>query len=270
MRARERGYYTPILWEPDAPHERQPAEWSALRSAFTGVRSGDFSALDGIPAAYFSYRDRAARVFAHNLLGDAGTDAHLEEVAARARDAVATPDLACDVCHALGLWGRLSAVQDIYAIYERNFGGQYAEGLPAYLTTMLEHDFGPVAAHPKEDDDETFFAYERLLLERANALAETLGSFNAYALLGGPTSVPRIAEHLLASLDDSPRSKMLRPFLRQRFEASTGIDCSEFFENGGARPLTIAQRLEAWLARPEAKRFVDGERYFFGHRISRS
>ena len=76
MRARGRAYYTPILWAPDASSEAHTAEWDALRSAFTGARSGDFSALDDIPAAYLGYRDKAARVFAHNLLGDAGTDAH--------------------------------------------------------------------------------------------------------------------------------------------------------------------------------------------------
>lgn len=269
MRPRGRCYFTPLLWEADASLETSSKEWKHLRDVFKKVRSGDFSALDGLPTTYASYQDIAAQVFVRNLLGDAGTDAHLEEVVAYARDTTDLPEKACELCHALGLWARLSAVEDIYAIYERNFGGQYAEGLPAYLTTMLEASFGPVARHPELDDDDAFFAYEALLQDTVEKLAPVLGSTSEYALLGGPTSVRGIAEHLLRSLDSSPRSRMMRPFLRQRFEASTGIDCSGFFEEGSSRPLTTASILEAWLASPESENFVPKERYFFGHRIPR-
>ncbi|NJK31974.1 MAG: hypothetical protein HC927_05885 [Deltaproteobacteria bacterium] len=62
----------------------------------------------------------------------------------------------------------------------------------------------------------------------------------------------------------------MRVFFRRRFEASTGIDCSEFYSDGEFFPLVAAARLEAWIDSPEADRYEPGVRYFFGHRIPNS
>ena len=78
-----------------------------------------------------------------------------------------------------------------------------------------------------------------------------------------------MAERFLELLGDSRYATMMQPYLRQRFEASTGINCSDFYKQGDFQPLTAAARLEAWLESGAPDRFEPGERYFFGHKIPR-
>ena len=269
MSPRERGYFTPILWEPQPSLEDRADEWSFLRERFQAVREGDFTALDDLPGRYPALEDRAARVFARNLLGDAGTDEQLEAVEEYVREEVLAAERACELCHALGLWGRLSAAEPILVAYDRNFPAQYAEGLPAYLTTMLEADAGPVARPPTKDDDDEFAAYEQCVGEALRRQVEAFGTDRAYVQLGEEFGVERTARQLHARLGADRRHTMMRPFLRQRFEASTGIDCSYFYEKSDARPLTIAAGLEEWLESPKPAAFAAGQRYFFGHWIPR-
>ncbi len=54
---------------------------------------------------------------------------------------------------------------------------------------------------------------------------------------------------------------------RQKFEASTGIDCSAFFLNSEVQRLNISATLEAFLESSEVDNYEPGARYFFGHQI---
>jgi hypothetical protein len=54
---------------------------------------------------------------------------------------------------------------------------------------------------------------------------------------------------------------------RRKFESSTGISCSSFFENGEFQPLAATAILEEFLEGPEVNNYDEGVRYFFGHRI---
>ena len=272
MDPRERCYFTPILWEPQPDLEDgEEHEWVLVRERFAAAREGDFGALDDLLDIYVeTIRDPAVQIFATNLLGDAGTDAQLERVEAFIDDDVSRPNTVCDLCHSLGLWGRLSAVRAILVAYDRWWPGQLVEGIPAYFVTMLEPAYGPAAEYPREETDEAFFAYEARLGAVYQDRLEALGGPHVYAMHGEVFGVRRLAERFLELLDRERYSMMMRPFMRQRFEASTGIDCSDFYRNSDSCALTIAARLEAWLEGPDAPRFVPGERYFFGHRIPRS
>jgi len=272
MSPRERGYFTPILWKPQPELERgDEHEWAMVRAWFAAARGGDFGELDDVLDAYVEQlRDPATRFFAANLLGDAGTDSQLERVEAFIDDAVFDPTSASELCRSLGLWGRLSAVRAILVAYDRWWPGQLVEGIPAYFVTMLEPAYGPAAEYPREETDEAFFAYEARLGAVYQDRLEALGGPHVYAMHGEVFGVRRLAERFLELLDRERYSMMMRPFMRQRFEASTGIDCSDFYRNSDSCALTIAARLEAWLEGPDAPRFVPGERYFFGHRIPRS
>ena len=142
-------YFTPVLWKALAPElEREVEEWRFLRERFARVRQGDFAALGDLLDIYPRLKSPATRLFATNLLGDAGTDEQLEAVEVFIVESVFDPSSVCDLCHSLGLWGRLSGVESILCAYDRHFPGQLVEGLPAYLTTMLESEFGPAADYP--------------------------------------------------------------------------------------------------------------------------
>jgi hypothetical protein len=55
--------------------------------------------------------------------------------------------------------------------------------------------------------------------------------------------------------------------LRRRFEASTGIDCHDFYVEQGFQPLSAARIAEDFLNGPQAAKYEEGCRYFFGHLI---
>jgi hypothetical protein len=59
---------------------------------------------------------------------------------------------------------------------------------------------------------------------------------------------------------------------RQRLEATTGLDCSDFYDRETAclRTLHVAARLEGLIAGGKLDGFVDGKRYFFGHLVPNS
>lgn len=270
MQPRELWFFTPILWRSIPSLEgRERHEWPPLRERFAAAREGRFDALDDLFQIFRGLHDPATQLFALSLLGAAGTDRQLEQVEAFIIDEVEDPSAVCALCSSLGVWGRLSAVEPLLVAYDRYFPGQSAEGIPAYLTTMLEPEFGPAADYPREDTIEAFTAYETGVRELWQQRLAELGGPTAYAFFGGLFSVRRVAERYLELLGSSRYEVMMQPYLRSRFEESTGIDCSDFYVNTDFQPLTAAARIEAWLDSDAPKRFEPGERYFFGHRIPR-
>lgn len=55
--------------------------------------------------------------------------------------------------------------------------------------------------------------------------------------------------------------------LRQIFEATTGIDCTNFYQDHKARPVYIHAILDEFEEVGGPDRFVPGKRYFFGHLV---
>lgn len=107
---------------------------------------------------------------------------------------------------------------------------------------------------------------------KVSALYETL-----VAQLGGDDvpvfrnklfSVSSVARHIL----DIEVPDKLCVHLRYRFEASTGIDCTSFYEISSQGPvpqLAAAKAIaKALLESPTAAGFEPGRRYFFGHLIN--
>jgi hypothetical protein len=94
-------------------------------------------------------------------------------------------------------------------------------------------------------------------------LVEKLGGDQVFVYGGDRFGVVRFARLLL----DRLRTPPIPVYWRRKFEASTGINCSAFYENRTFRPLTAASIIEAFLDSPGAADYEDGARYFFGHRI---
>jgi hypothetical protein len=297
---RFRGYFTPAFWSPQPEEDDERPEWDIVRPCFQAARAGRFEELErlldlvfpppgltfdlldpqtGFTPMRFGLVEQAARF----LLGDAGTDAQLEAINARVAE---TPDNFFDsvhvarLCDCLAVWGRLSAAKTIYQNYDgcvigygRGYGlvvGDDAKGHPGYLTTMLEPEWGPVADLPHGDTIADFEAYHQRFLGVYEQVLAKIGDEKAIVAFGEPFGVRQLAERFLDHLGSSNYDKMMRPFFRRRFEASTGIDCSDFYVDRDSEPLVIAARLEAWLDSPESQRYEVGARYFFGHRIPSS
>ena len=242
MHPRGRWFFTPILWRSIPSLERRERhEWPPLRERFAAAREGHFEALDDLLQIFLGLRNPATRLFARSLLAAAGTDRQLEQVEGFIIDDVDDPSAVRDLCTSLGVWGRLSAIEALLVAYDR-FS---IEGSPAYLTTMLEPEFGPAADYPREDTIEAFTAYETGVRALWQQRLTELGGPTAYVFFGGPFSVRRVAERYLELLGSTPHEVMMQPYLRRRFEESTGIDCSDFYVNTDFQPLTAAARIEA-------------------------
>jgi hypothetical protein len=136
------------------------------------------------------------------------------------------------------------------------------------MSLMLEETLGPIWWAPhRGDSEEKADTYVKHVLARHAELTKQLGE-SAFVFRGRLLDVEWMARCCLADL---ARGKF-EPEMRHKFEAMTGIDCSRFYSrfdgvNGRLDPLAAASVLEAFLASPECKAFVPGQRYFFGHPI---
>lgn len=270
MEATANGYFTKIQWTAVPEWEFGDDDWWALRERFAAVRQGDFSALDGLLEIRLTLNDPGAQRFVDNLLGDAGTDRHLEEVEAFILDEGFRINIVEDLCQSLCLWGRLSCIGTLLTIFDRFFDSGFNERIPSYFSSLLEPTPGPAWQDPPRNcADEKFYEYIHNVTELWERKKSELGS-DSYVLWGSQFSVETLARKLRVLNDNGLHTNILRRHVRHRFEAATGINCSSFFKNGEYQPLTAAAMAEIWLESDAPSKFVPGERYFFGHRIPRS
>ncbi|PRQ06324.1 hypothetical protein [Enhygromyxa salina] len=272
-----RGYFTPALWSPQRQDQYCRAEWDIIRRHFGAARSGQFQQLDTLLESKLSLNNPLTNETATFLLGDAGTDAQHEAIMAWIDDAPPF-GAAAELCDSLAVWGRLAAVEHIHLNYNHNTfrkpPGEYEVALeamehPAYFTTMLEPEWGPLARAPNGDGDAiaVYEDYDKRVHAAYEEVLAKVGDENTIVVFGETFGVRQLAERLLDHLGDSGYEKMMQPFFRRRFEASTGIDCSFFYQKRNFQALTVAARIEAWLDSEDAQRYELGARYFFGHRI---
>jgi hypothetical protein len=106
-------------------------------------------------------------------------------------------------------------------------------------------------------------AFRAAVMNHYSKLVDQFGSEDVIIFEGKRFGVRALAERALELV----RLPYFRPYLRQKFEAATGIDCSGFYKDEQLQPLTAAAILEDFLASPEAAQYQEGVRYFFGHRI---
>lgn len=83
---------------------------------------------------------------------------------------------------------------------------------------------------------------------------------------GDVFSVAKLAERLLGRLREGQNTERVS-VCRMVFEASTGRDCTGFYQDGVLQPLAAATIVEEFLESDEKDSFDEGVRYFFGHRI---
>ena len=138
-----------------------------------------------------------------------------------------------------------------------------AELLAFSISDILEAEPGPVFLAELPDHE-----YRESVLEIYGRLCDALGSSEVAVRHGRPFSVLSTARHLLAMLTSPELDAEDVPEERMYFEAATGVDCRDFFDEAHElRPLAAASIVEEFLGSPEAARYEDGVRYFFGHRI---
>jgi hypothetical protein len=251
------GYHAfPLAGKPDP--DRDAHLWRDFERVLGQARRGDFAAVPDLVDLY----DQAeswllARAYV-TLLGDAGTPAAFARVLPVVV-AQEEPTYQVQLSEALTTWGKLAVIPVILAGWETLEGFNDADAIPGYLSRVLEEQPGPVAAADRADTD----GYRARVMGRYAELVARHGSADVLLFRGSPVSVRKIAGLIL----DDLAAGDLDPYLRRRFEATTGIDCSSFYEDGSLRPLAAAAAVEQFLEGPEPAKYEDGVRYFFGHRI---
>ena len=104
-------------------------------------------------------------------------------------------------------------------------------------------------------------------MERYECLNEIYKTDKVIIFNGKQWGVRTFAQLFLERIRDNTIDHIPMFHFRRRFEATTGIDCSAFFEQKRFRPLVAAAIVEEFLECQKAEKYEDGTRYFFGHCI---
>jgi hypothetical protein len=192
-------------------------------------------------------------------LGDAGTSGCFEAII-RELIATSSTELTINFCDALATRGKLADVPLILESYEYVATIEDAAVIPSHLSNLLEPEVGAIADPsqlPSVDE------YHAIVMERYQELATSFGTDQLSVLRGAEFGVVPLARQIL----DRARRPYFPSDLSRRFSTSTGIDSAQFYKNKEFQPLSTAAVVEAFLDSPEAAKYEDGVRYFFGHRI---
>jgi hypothetical protein len=122
----------------------------------------------------------------------------------------------------------------------------------------------------KVSDPSASKEFDDLVLKRWSEVAASCPDERSAIWAGRVTDVRAFAEHFLALITQEDFTIVNSPLtvpLREKFEASTGIDCSSFYRQGKFAQLPAAATLESFLDTVGPDAFESGRRYFFGHRI---
>lgn len=162
-------------------------------------------------------------------------------------------DASLELCGVMAERSELSYVPIFLELYSENIDTEKSEYFLDYIEDILGD--ATTAIDPSLYEDELPKIY--------NAIAEDVGSEAAVVFQGRPFSVARLARYVLGRAN----RPHFRSDFRRSFEAATGIDCRSWYEEGRFRPLAASAVLEEFLESPDSRRYEEGVRYFFGHRI---
>lgn len=261
----EGGYFTypnPVdTARSDTDLDDASVEW--LR-AFAAAREGSFDGVAHLLEVFPDAQHPQLRHAYTQLLGDAGPKACIDLVRLKLKntdtDNLTERVMARRFGRVLAEGGKLADIPLLLDIYLRTRADKDSEIFPVWIAALIEPDT-EVFCDPADYFD--IEGYRAAVMSRYESLVEALGSPEVYVFEGAPFGVVRLARMMMNRL----READFMPEYRQRFEASTGIDCRSFYRDGFFQSLNAAAILEDFTSGPGSEQFEEGVRYFFGHRI---
>lgn len=244
----------------DFVSDEDAARWTEFEAVLEAAKLGRSSEILRLPELYDDEGSWVVRRAYCELMADAGNRKLFEKIIPAVRTVI-DPTYAVHWGRALCEWGNLSVVPDVLAALRNLAGFDDAEDLAFALAKMLDSDQGSEFAGVRFSDIEGFLPIAET---RYRKLTDLFGTDDLILLKGERFSVARLAVLTLDSLN----ILTFDPFMRRKFEANTGIDCTGFFDgNGTLNPVKAATIVADFLDSDSVHDFVPNQRYFFGHAI---
>ena len=255
-----RGYFgCPVsLADAEFPRDPNTEPWLAWVVALDRAKQGNFAYVAHMLDLY-NQGDYVFQGLCCILLGDAGPDTCFPDIIKRIKtdwSAVAIVDF----CKALIGRGKLADVPVLVDGYKRHVESKDMAIIPVWINDLIGSEATPIPQPQKFASLNGYIDYVKV---RYRELVELFGTDQLLIFRGEKFSVVKLARCIHSAL----RKPYFRIMFRHKFEASTGIDCTGFYLDGELQPLSAAAIVEDFLDGPEAEKFEDGVRYFFGHRI---
>ncbi|WP_375766140.1 hypothetical protein NR798_31150 [Archangium gephyra] len=272
----ERDGYFPLPTpknHPELLEDPDRSSWLLTEEILGELKSGQFRRVEHLLEIYRRVESGTLRATIERLLGDAGTRSCFKQMSEElqadkksAKDEMALyfyRDKAIHYCDAFQAWGLLDAVPVILDHYLtlRLAEIKEIEIFPSLLSFLLENDWGLLSDEPPDDSLEEYLG---LVMDRYEELCAQFGSGNVLVYGGERSGVQSFARRLCNGVGREHRDAAK---LRRRFEASTGIDCHDFYVKQAFQPLSAARIAENFLNSPQAAKYEEGRRYFFGYPI---
>ena len=235
--------------------------WEGLSRVVDDARRGVRSRVSQLQVAEGQDHDLAYQIATCTIIGDAGDAETLERLLPVLESSEF--ELGLRAAHALATRGRLLDVPAVFFFYELNKGVKDAVIIRQWLRRWLSEP-GDTTLEPVDNpgDDLSWSDYRKQIGQRYFALWNKFGTLLVHVKSGHLFELGRLVTEMLAEL----RAGRLHTDDRHIFEANTGWDCSEWFDqNGEVKPLRAAADLERYADSGAAARFVSGQRLFMGH-----
>jgi hypothetical protein len=254
------GYFIPATKPPPSAaltiDEKWP--WLSLHTCLRAAIAGNRNPLEGLWALVNVQRTYSWTSAVSTLVADAADDRVVESLRARIRESE-DPELTNTLCWALLGRGLLRDVPLVLDAYRRHVSHPWFPALQGRLNQLFA--FQPVRHGPYKPMAFNVFCEQ---LERSiESLRQKLGREDVPIFRGELFSVEAVA-HEIIGLHYGPD---LTADLRQRFEASTGIDCTDWETSELFDQQKAAASAQRFLDSPAAANFNPGQLYFFGRPI---
>lgn len=251
------------LLSPDVLASDDP--WIVLAGTLAHAKTGNFAPLPSIARFLNDEQNPVVVRACAELLGNVGTTDGLGVLMRGVRQG---PDwLREECCGGIRRVGYLWLVPWMLEAWRHVQQPSDRESIAMMIVQVLTNKPGPIWGWNKVSEQE----YERLVLERVGELAERFG-YNAPMWRGHLFGAVSAAEFMRSAMISGDLSRFAVEVLfmdfRQRFEATTGIDCSSAYKDEVFQPLSACDIVEEFLGGSFGKSFVEGQRYFFGHLVN--
>lgn len=266
----------------DAANLTSTDPWTVLGSVLLRAQQGDLRAVEVLPELMM--RDNGALVWnaCIQLIGFAGSRSFVLDTAQRFLSNPNDLGVQWYIADMLRNGCTLRAVAPLLDLHAAATDQDARRHIEHCLSTVLEEEPGDLDQGPEEhevpdpDYPEPFTEY-RTVLDRAEyteqvravsaEVARRLSSPDQPVTAGQPLDLPGLASRLHARIRSGAENSSRMEWERMCFEASTGINCADFYKEGNLQRLAALAILEGFLDSRAEARIELGVRYFFGHSI---